>query len=88
MSSPFKTFTCYTFGCKVNFADSSTISRSLMNLGYSYVNTNELADIYIINTCSVTEKSDLKAKRMINQLYKKSPKSKIIVTGCYAQLQP
>ena len=60
MSSPFKTFTCYTFGCKVNFADSSTISRSLMNLGYSYVNTNELADIYIINTCSVTEKSDNK----------------------------
>ena len=50
MSSPYQRFAYHTFGCKVNFADSSTISRSLLGLGYSYVSTDMLADIYIINT--------------------------------------
>ena len=88
MSSPFKTFSCITYGCKVNFADSSTISRDLINLGYSQISKDELADIYIINTCSVTDMADRKAQKLIKKINIKSPDSKIIVTGCYAQLKP
>ena len=86
MSSPFKTFAVHTFGCKVNFADSSMISRKLIESGFSYVNSNEIADIYVVNTCSVTEKADKKADKFIKNIKLKYPESKIIITGCYAQL--
>ena len=86
MSSPYKTFAYYTFGCKVNFADTCTIARKLADHGLSEVKIDDIADMYIINTCSVTEKADKKAEKFINRIHKKSPQSKIIVTGCYAQL--
>ena len=88
MGSPYKTFAIKTFGCKVNFADSSTISRNLVDYGLSCIDFNEIADIYIINTCSVTENADKKANHCIKQLFSKAPSSKIILTGCYAQLDP
>ena len=88
MSSPYNTFSYYTFGCKVNFADTCTIARQLIEKGLSEVTIDDNADIYVINTCSVTEKANRKAEKFINKLYKKSPNSKIIVTGCYAQLNP
>ncbi len=88
MSSPYKTFSCITYGCKVNFADSSSISRDLTRLGYSQISKDDLADIYIINTCSVTDLADRKAQKLIRKINIKSPNSKIIVTGCYAQLKP
>ena len=75
MSSPFKTFACYTLGCKVNFADSSTISRQLADLGYSQVSHEDVADIYIINTCSVTENANKECKRIIRKAKKISPNS-------------
>lgn len=86
MSSPYKTFAYYTFGCKVNFADTCTIARKLVDYGLSEVKIDDYADMYIINTCSVTEKADKKAEKFITKIHKRSPKSKIIVTGCYAQL--
>ena len=86
MSSPYKTFAYYTFGCKVNFADTCTIARKLVDYGLSEVKIDDHADMYIINTCSVTEKADKKAEKFISRIHKRSPKSKIIVTGCYAQL--
>jgi threonylcarbamoyladenosine tRNA methylthiotransferase MtaB len=86
MSSPYKTFAYYTFGCKVNFADTCTIARKLVDHGLSEVRIDDNADMYIINTCSVTEKADKKAEKFISRIHKRSPKSKIIVTGCYAQL--
>ena len=88
MSTPYKTFSNYTFGCKVNFADSSYIARELVNRGYSQVPTENLADICLINTCSVTEKADKKAKRLIHSINKRFPETKIVVYGCYAQLSP
>ena len=88
MSSPYNTFSYYTFGCKVNFADTCTISRQLIGEGFSEVKIDAEADIYIVNTCSVTENANKKARRFINKLHKRSPNSKIIVTGCYAQLNP
>ncbi len=88
MSSPFKKFSFYTFGCKVNFADSSSISRSLLDLGYTIVPIEDNPDICIINTCSVTQTADNKAKKLIHRINKDAPNTKIIVTGCYAQLKP
>ena len=88
MSTPYKTFSNYTFGCKVNFADSSYIGRELINRGYSQIPIENSADICLINTCSVTEKADRKAKKLIQAINKKFPQTKIIVYGCYAQLKP
>ena len=88
MSSPYLKFAYHTFGCKVNFADSCMISRQLVEQGLSQVNINENADIYILNTCSVTENADKKAQKFIKKLNVKYPESKIIVTGCYAELKP
>ena len=88
MSSPYLKFAYHTFGCKVNFADSCMISRELIEEGLSQVNINQEADIYILNTCSVTENADKKAQKFIKKLNLKYPESKIIVTGCYAELKP
>ncbi|MAZ61632.1 MAG: tRNA (N(6)-L-threonylcarbamoyladenosine(37)-C(2))-methylthiotransferase MtaB [Candidatus Marinimicrobia bacterium] len=88
MSSPYLKFAYHTFGCKVNFADSCLISRELIKEGLSQVNIKDQADIYILNTCSVTENADKKAQKFIKKLHLKYPQSKIIVTGCYAQLKP
>ena len=88
MSSPYKTFSTYTFGCKVNFADTSSISRSLIDMGFVKIDFNENPDIYLINTCSVTENSDKKAIRLIKKITKNNSKAKVVVTGCYAQLKP
>ena len=88
MSSPYLKFAYHTFGCKVNFADSCLISRELIREGLSQVNINDQADIYILNTCSVTENADKKAQKFIKKLNFKYPQSKIIVTGCYAELKP
>ena len=88
MSSPYLKFAYHTFGCKVNFADSCMISRQLVEQGLSQVNINEDADIFILNTCSVTENADRKAQKFIKKLNIKYPESKIIVTGCYAELKP
>ena len=88
MATPYKTFSNYTFGCKVNFADSSYIGRELIDRGYSQVPIENFADISLINTCSVTENADRKARKLIKSINNKFPETKIIVYGCYAQLKP
>ena len=88
MSSPYRTFSFYTLGCKLNFSESSFLTNQLIANGYSEVKSDELADIYIINTCSVTENADKKANKFIKKLNDRSPDSFIIVIGCYAQLKP
>ena len=88
MSSPYKTFSIHSFGCKVNFADAATISTKLLEKGLSLVDNNSIADIYIVNTCSVTENADNKANKFIKSINLNFPFSKIVVTGCYAQLEP
>jgi len=88
MGTPYKTFSYHTFGCKVNFADSSYIARQIIDKGLSQVSIDDYADICLINTCSVTEKADKKAKKLIKTIHNKFPETKIVVFGCYAQLQP
>ena len=88
MSSPYKTFSYYTFGCKVNFADSSYIADQLIGFGMSQVPFDNYADFCFINTCSVTENADRKARKIIKKINEKFPETKIVVLGCFAQLKP
>ena len=77
----------HTLGCKLNFAETSSIARKFTDNGYKRVDFNENADIYIINTCSVTKKADKKSEQFIKKARKQNPDAQIVVMGCYAQLQ-
>ena len=78
----------YTLGCKLNFAETSTIGRQLLAEGIRSVRPGERADICVINTCSVTEQADRRCRYMIRKARREHPDSFVIVTGCYAQLSP
>ena len=83
-----KTIAYHTLGCKLNFAETSTIARGLEKDGYEKVKFDEAADIYLINTCSVTENADKECRTIVKRALRNSPSAKIVVTGCYAQLKP
>lgn len=78
----------YTLGCKLNFSETSTISRQFEEKGYQKVDFLENPDIFIINTCSVTENADKKCKKIVKEAKKISPNSYVTIIGCYAQLKP
>ncbi|MEO1484291.1 MAG: tRNA (N(6)-L-threonylcarbamoyladenosine(37)-C(2))-methylthiotransferase MtaB [Bacteroidota bacterium] len=78
----------YTLGCKLNFSETSTIARSFENEGFERVDFSEEADIYVINTCSVTENADKRFKTIVKQSQKGNPDAFVIAVGCYAQLKP
>lgn len=78
----------YTLGCKLNFSETSTISRDFKNEGFERVDFSEKADIYVINTCSVTENADKRFKTIVKQAQKKNPDAFVAAIGCYAQLKP
>ena len=78
----------HTLGCKLNFSETSTISRKFKSNGFDVVGFNSEADIYVINTCSVTEHADKKCKQAIRKIQHKNPEAFIAVVGCYAQLKP
>ena len=78
----------YTLGCKLNFSETSTIGRQAREQGFEVVNFKDAADIYVINTCSVTENADKKCKRTVKEAKKANPDSSVVVIGCYAQLKP
>lgn len=83
-----KTIAYITLGCKLNYAETSTYARILADKGYRTVSPAENADIYVINTCSVTGHADRKCRNIISRLHRRSPEAIIAVTGCYAQLKP
>ena len=78
----------YTLGCKLNYSETSSISRMFEQRGYQKVDFNDVADVYIINTCSVTDNADKKCRYVIKQARKTSPHAYIAIIGCYAQLKP
>jgi len=78
----------YTLGCKLNFSETSTIARSFNEEGFDRVDFSENADIYVINTCSVTENADKRFKTIVKQAQKVNPKAFVAAIGCYAQLKP
>lgn len=76
-----------TLGCKLNYAETSTYERNFIMAGYESVPWNSKADLYIINTCSVTEHADRKSRNIIRKIHRTAPEATIVVTGCYAQLK-
>ena len=78
----------HTFGCKLNFSETSTIERKFKQKGYKKISINDNPNKVIINTCSVTENADKKCKELIKKIKNKSPKTEIDIIGCYAQLKP
>lgn len=78
----------YTLGCKLNFSETSTIARNFKEEGFDRVDFSEPADIYVINTCSVTENADKRFKTIVKQAQKNNPKAFVAAVGCYAQLKP
>ncbi|CAM1344087.1 tRNA (N(6)-L-threonylcarbamoyladenosine(37)-C(2))-methylthiotransferase MtaB [Tenacibaculum amylolyticum] len=78
----------YTLGCKLNFSETSTIARNFVNEGFNRVEFEEKADIYVINTCSVTDNADKRFKTIVKSALKKNSEAFLIAVGCYAQLKP
>ncbi|NQU86156.1 MAG: tRNA (N(6)-L-threonylcarbamoyladenosine(37)-C(2))-methylthiotransferase MtaB [Mariniphaga sp.] len=78
----------YTLGCKLNFSETSTIASSLNEVGFDRVDFNEKADLYVINTCSVTNQGDKSSRNIIRKAVKLNPNAMVVVVGCYSQLKP
>jgi threonylcarbamoyladenosine tRNA methylthiotransferase MtaB len=78
----------YTLGCKLNFSETSTIGEQFLKRGYEIVDYNQKADIYVINTCSVTDNADKECRQVVRRALRTNPEGYIVVTGCYAQLRP
>lgn len=78
----------YTLGCKLNFAETSVIGNKFIEKGYGLVNFSEAADVYVINTCTVTENAERECRQIVRRALKNNPNASVIVTGCYAQLRP
>ena len=87
MSSPFKTAALHTLGCKVNFTETSMLAKQFQEDGLSLVSIDQFADIYVLNTCSVTENANIKCNRLVKKLKRINPNAFIVITGCYAQLK-
>jgi threonylcarbamoyladenosine tRNA methylthiotransferase MtaB len=88
MSTPTKKVAFHTLGCKLNFSETSSISREFIEYGYEKVGFNDFSDIYVINTCSVTENADKETRKLIRRTKRINPDSFIAIIGCYAQLKP
>lgn len=78
----------YTLGCKLNFSETSSIGRQFKEAGYDAVSFDSPADVYVINTCSVTDNADKKCRKVVKEALKHSPNAYITIVGCYAQLKP
>ena len=83
-----KTVALHTLGCKLNFSETSTIGRLLENDGFEKKNFDEVADVYVINTCSVTDNADKECRQLVRRIQRKAPEAMVVITGCYAQLKP
>ena len=83
-----KTVALHTLGCKLNFSETTAMGRLLENEGFIKKDFNDIADLYVINTCSVTENADKECRQLVRRIQKKAPEGLIVITGCYAQLKP
>jgi len=83
-----KTVAFHTLGCKLNYSETSTLSRLLESEGFEKKGFDEQADVYVINTCSVTDNADKECRHLVRRIQRKAPESFVVITGCYAQLKP
>ena len=84
----YKKVAFYTLGCKLNFSETSTIARLFEDAGHAKVDFDETPDIYIINTCSVTENADKRCKQLVRRALRINPDAFVCIVGCFAQLKP
>ncbi|MGF7231422.1 tRNA (N(6)-L-threonylcarbamoyladenosine(37)-C(2))-methylthiotransferase MtaB [Arachidicoccus sp.] len=78
----------HTLGCKLNYSETSTLSRMLESDGFLKKEFEDIADVYVINTCSVTDNADKECRQLVRRIQRKAPESLVVITGCYAQLKP
>jgi threonylcarbamoyladenosine tRNA methylthiotransferase MtaB len=83
-----KTVAFHTLGCKLNFSETSTLSRMLESEGFDKREFDQPADVYVINTCSVTDNADKECRHLVRRIQRRNPESLVVITGCYAQLKP
>ncbi len=83
-----KTVALHTLGCKLNFSETSTLGNMLENEGFIRKKFDEVADVYVINTCSVTDNADKECRQLVRRIQRKAPEALVVITGCYAQLKP
>jgi len=83
-----RTVAFHTLGCKLNYSESSSLSRILENEGFEKKEFEDTADVYVINTCSVTDNADKECRQIVRRIQRKAPESLVVITGCYAQLKP
>ncbi|MBV8255452.1 MAG: tRNA (N(6)-L-threonylcarbamoyladenosine(37)-C(2))-methylthiotransferase MtaB [Chitinophaga sp.] len=83
-----KTVAFHTLGCKLNFSETSSISRLLEQDGFVKTDFDDTADVYVINTCSVTDNADKECRQLVRRIQRRAPESMVVITGCYAQLKP
>ena len=83
-----RTVAFHTLGCKLNFSETSYLSRLLEKEGFEKKEFDDLADVYVINTCSVTDNADKECRQLVRRIQRKAPESFVVITGCYAQLKP
>ena len=88
MNNQTKTVAFHTLGCKLNFSETSTIARNLKDNGYQKVEFTDSANVYVINTCSVTANADKECRTIVKNAMKANPEGFVVVVGCYAQLKP
>lgn len=83
-----KSIAFHTLGCKLNFSETSTLSRQMENEGFLKLDFEDKADVYVINTCSVTDNADKECRQLVRRIQRRAPESLVVITGCYAQLKP
>ncbi len=83
-----KTVALHTLGCKLNFSETTALGRMLENDGFAKKDFDEIADVYVINTCSVTDNADKECRQIVRRIQRKAPEALVVITGCYAQLKP
>ncbi len=83
-----RTVAFHTLGCKLNFSETSSLSRILESEGFEKKEFDDVADVYVINTCSVTDNADKECRYLVRRIQRKAPESLVVITGCYAQLKP
>src|SRR5689334_3704492 len=83
-----RTVAFHTLGCKLNFSETSSLSRLLENEGFEKAAFDDPADVYVINTCSVTDNADKECRYLVRGIQRRAPESLVVITGCYAQLKP
>jgi len=83
-----KTVAFHTLGCKLNYSETSSISRQMEREGFVKKDFTDQADIYVINTCSVTDNADKECRQLVRRIQRNAPESLVVIIGCYAQLKP